>query len=121
LQDIVWPGNVLKPPEGVPERRFLTITFLEVKNTGLLKGGCTLEFFIWFFSFNCLPSYEKPDSKLEIKLMNYYLLLLLLFIFNLFSTITILSCFNLKIILVNNFFRGASTICTNRNLNKKDA
>ncbi|XP_023329329.1 glutamate receptor ionotropic, NMDA 2B [Eurytemora carolleeae] len=29
IKDIVWPGNALKPPEGVPERRFLTITFLE--------------------------------------------------------------------------------------------
>jgi hypothetical protein len=48
LQDIVWPGNVLKPPEGVPERRFLTITFLEVNKTALLKGDCTVDF-IWFF------------------------------------------------------------------------
>ena len=30
-KDIVWPGQALKPPEGVPERRFLTITFLEVQ------------------------------------------------------------------------------------------
>ena len=28
---MVWPGEALKPPEGVPERGFLTITFLEVK------------------------------------------------------------------------------------------
>ena len=29
IKDIVWPGEALKPPEGVPEKRFLTITFLE--------------------------------------------------------------------------------------------
>ena len=29
IKDIVWPGNALKPPEGVPARRFLTVTFLE--------------------------------------------------------------------------------------------
>ena len=28
----MWPGEVLKPPEGVPERGFLTVTFLEVSN-----------------------------------------------------------------------------------------
>ena len=31
IKDIVWPGEVLKPPEGVPERGFLTVTFLEVR------------------------------------------------------------------------------------------
>ena len=31
IKDIVWPGEALKPPEGVPERGFLTVTFLEVK------------------------------------------------------------------------------------------
>ena len=30
IKDIVWPGEALKPPEGVPERGFLTVTFLEV-------------------------------------------------------------------------------------------
>ena len=29
IKDIVWPGEALKPPEGVPEKRFLSITFLE--------------------------------------------------------------------------------------------
>ena len=31
IKDIVWPGEALKPPEGVPERGFLTVTFLEVR------------------------------------------------------------------------------------------
>ena len=31
IKDIVWPGEALKPPEGVPERGFLSITFLEVR------------------------------------------------------------------------------------------
>jgi hypothetical protein len=29
IKDIVWPGEALKPPEGIPSRRFLSITFLE--------------------------------------------------------------------------------------------
>ena len=28
-QDIVWPGEALKPPEGLPERRFIRASFLE--------------------------------------------------------------------------------------------
>ena len=35
VQDIIWPGEALKPPEGVPERRFLTVTFLEVLNINI--------------------------------------------------------------------------------------
>ena len=31
IRDILWPGEALKPPEGVPERGFLSVTFLEVK------------------------------------------------------------------------------------------
>ena len=30
IRDILWPGEALKPPEGVPERGFLSVTFLEV-------------------------------------------------------------------------------------------
>ena len=30
IRDILWPGGALKPPEGVPERGFLSVTFLEV-------------------------------------------------------------------------------------------
>ena len=33
IKDIVWPGEALKPPEGVPERGFLTVTFLEVTHS----------------------------------------------------------------------------------------
>ena len=29
IRDILWPGEALKPPEGVPERGFLIVTFLE--------------------------------------------------------------------------------------------
>jgi len=29
IKDIVWPGNALKPPEGIPEKRFIRVTFLE--------------------------------------------------------------------------------------------
>ncbi len=29
IKDIVWPGMGLKPPEGVPEKRFLRVSFLE--------------------------------------------------------------------------------------------
>ena len=32
IRDILWPGEALKPPEGVPERGFLSVTFLEVDN-----------------------------------------------------------------------------------------
>ena len=28
-QDIVWPGEALKPPEGLPEKRFIRASFLE--------------------------------------------------------------------------------------------
>ena len=31
IRDILWPGEALKPPEGVPERGFLSVTFLEVE------------------------------------------------------------------------------------------
>ena len=42
IKDIVWPGEALKPPEGVPERGFLTVTFLEV----------SLEKFLSFHKYN---------------------------------------------------------------------
>ncbi len=29
FQDIVWPGDALKPPEGLPEKRFIRVSFLE--------------------------------------------------------------------------------------------
>ena len=29
IKDIVWPGNALKPPEGIPEKRFLRVSFME--------------------------------------------------------------------------------------------
>jgi hypothetical protein len=29
FQDIVWPGEALKPPEGLPEKRFIRASFLE--------------------------------------------------------------------------------------------
>ena len=29
IKDIVWPGGALKPPEGIPEKRFVRVTFLE--------------------------------------------------------------------------------------------
>ena len=29
INDIVWPGLALKPPEGLPERRFVRASFLE--------------------------------------------------------------------------------------------
>lgn len=29
IKDIVWPGLALKPPEGLPEKRFIRVTFLE--------------------------------------------------------------------------------------------
>ena len=29
IKDIVWPGNALKPPEGIPEKRFVRVSFLE--------------------------------------------------------------------------------------------
>jgi hypothetical protein len=49
----VWPGNVLKPPEGVPERRFLTITFLEV-NQRPVKVDFTVDFYLVFNSIFAL-------------------------------------------------------------------
>ena len=38
IRDILWPGEALKPPEGVPERGFLSVTFLEV-NINILSFG----------------------------------------------------------------------------------
>jgi len=32
IKDIVWPGQALKPPEGLPERRFIRVSFLEVSS-----------------------------------------------------------------------------------------
>ena len=29
IKDIVWPGQALKPPEGIPEKRFIKASFLE--------------------------------------------------------------------------------------------
>ncbi|TRY68476.1 hypothetical protein TCAL_11017 [Tigriopus californicus] len=29
IKDIVWPGMALKPPEGIPEKRFIRVSFLE--------------------------------------------------------------------------------------------
>ncbi len=29
IKDIVWPGMALKPPEGLPEKRFVRVSFLE--------------------------------------------------------------------------------------------
>ena len=29
IKDIVWPGKALKPPEGIPEKRFIRVSFLE--------------------------------------------------------------------------------------------
>ena len=29
IKDIIWPGNALKPPEGIPEKRFIRVSFLE--------------------------------------------------------------------------------------------
>lgn len=29
IKDIVWPGHALKPPEGIPEKRFIRVSFLE--------------------------------------------------------------------------------------------
>lgn len=29
IKDIVWPGKALKPPEGLPEKRFIRVSFLE--------------------------------------------------------------------------------------------
>ncbi len=29
INDIVWPGLALKPPEGVPDKRFVRVSFLE--------------------------------------------------------------------------------------------
>ncbi len=29
IKDIVWPGLALKPPEGLPEKRFVRASFLE--------------------------------------------------------------------------------------------
>ena len=29
IKDIVWPGKALKPPEGLPEKRYIRVTFLE--------------------------------------------------------------------------------------------
>jgi len=28
IKDIVWPGNALKPPEGIPEKRFIRVKTL---------------------------------------------------------------------------------------------
>ena len=51
IKDIVWPGEALKPPEGVPERGFLSITFLEVRNDRPVQ--------CWAFIFSA-PT--MPDS-----------------------------------------------------------
>ena len=29
IKDIVWPGGAMKPPDGIPEKRFVRVTFLE--------------------------------------------------------------------------------------------
>ena len=29
IKDIVWPGGALKPPEGIPEKRFIRVSWLE--------------------------------------------------------------------------------------------
>ena len=37
IRDILWPGEALKPPEGVPERGFLSVTFLEDAAIGYVE------------------------------------------------------------------------------------
>ena len=59
IKDIVWPGEALKPPEGVPERGFLSITFLEVR----IQCGAVLKSGIQFL----LKQITKKNIRIMLK------------------------------------------------------
>ena len=73
IKDIVWPGEVLKPPEGVPERGFLTVTFLEVrlpsttisqKNLQICASQKVMNLFLWI-------SLKSPTKLSKFRLATY--------------------------------------------------
>ena len=74
IKDIVWPGNALKPPEGLPEKRFIRVSFLEedpyimlsppstcATNKGVI---CQVGSDADLVGVNITEEHSKSDSKL---------------------------------------------------------
>ena len=75
IKDIVWPGGALKPPEGIPEKRFVRVSFLEEDpyvmlgpptSCGTNKGAiCQLKGEEWILknNINVTEEKRKPNSS----------------------------------------------------------